>query len=549
MLETEAAMYSPAAKASANCPDERSKARISANFASFNSTVALAHEFFTKGEMDSAAVWAAIASHIATSAHCGVFSSPRLERMLNRIGCQLSDRYSSRAVKARNTDYRKVLHVGTYAYESGGLTRMLIRWTNADRGRAYSLALTQHQGAVPQHVLDAIGQSGGKMHYLNRSPGGLLRGAQELRRIARNYDAIILHIHCEDVVPLIAFAQPDQFPPVLFLNHADHLFWLGSSIGHVVINLRDAAMALSADRRGIDQERNLLLPTIVDPTVRTRSRADAKRELGIDPARTVLLSVARRAKYATFNGMTYAERHLPFLMAHPEVELIVVGAEAPSDWQPAIDTCSGRIKPLANQDPRPFYEAGDIYVDSYPFVSSTSMMEAAAYGMPLVTIFEAPKEASIFGINHVGLVGTALVAHNASEYSDILSRLLTDEEYRETMGAAARDAVVSMHTPPGWLNYLNQIFDCAAALPPIQPSSIFGELIESPAFGEPDCRHEDMFRSTFPMNQVIRGYLGVLPLRQRLRSWNDLRRKQTFQTTIQAASALAPEWIKRVVKG
>lgn len=176
-------------------------------------------------------------------------------------------------------------------------------------------------------------------------------------------------------------------------------------------------------------------------------------------------------------------------------------------------------------------------------------MEAAAYGMPLVTIFEAPEEARIFGINHVGLVGTALVAHNASEYDDILTRLLSDVEYRERAGAAARDAVAAIHTPPGWLDYLNKIFDRAAALPPVHPHSVFGTLNESPAFGEPDRRHEDMFRSSYPMNQVIRSYLGVLPPRQRLQTWNDLRRKQTFETPIDAASALAPKWIKRIVKG
>src|SRR5262249_52729631 len=180
------------------------------------------------------------------------------------------------------------------------------------------------------------------------------------------YDAIVLHTGCEDVVPLIAFAQPNRFPPVLLLNHADHLFWLGCSISHVVINLRDAARQISGERRQIAPERNLVMPTVVDPTIRRRSRDEAKRALGLDPAKKILLSVAREVKYITYNGLTYAERHLPILEAHPEAELVVVGVGAPPDWNPAIKACSGRIKPFASQaDPRPFYEAGDIYVDSY----------------------------------------------------------------------------------------------------------------------------------------------------------------------------------------
>ncbi|MFN3875643.1 MAG: aldehyde dehydrogenase family protein, partial [Flavobacteriales bacterium] len=45
----------------------------------------------------------------------------------------------------------------------------------------------------------------------------------------------------------------------------------------------------------------------------------------------------------------------------------------------------------------------DIYVDSYPFVSSTSMMEAAGLGVPLVSRFYGPREARIFAINHPGI--------------------------------------------------------------------------------------------------------------------------------------------------
>ena len=123
-----------------------------------------------------------------------------------------------------------------------------------------------------------------------------------------------------------------------------------------------------------------------------------------------------------------------------------------------------------------------------PFVFSTSMMEAAAYGMPPVTTFEAPAEANIFGINHVGLVGSALVSHSADEYSGILSRLLTDERYREKTGGAARHAIATINTPPGWLSYLYEVFDRAAALPPVEPANIFSVQDERPAFGEPDFR-------------------------------------------------------------
>jgi hypothetical protein len=524
--------------------------RISANFAAFERQVHRAQDDFARSNLEGAAVGAALAAHVATGTHCGIFWSPRLERLLNSIGRRIDDGKVPASSRGSTAPYKNVLHVCTHVHESGGLTRMIGRWISADRGRTNSIALTQHRGAIPEHLSIAVAESGGSFHHINHRIGGIFEWVRELRRLARRHDAIILHIYCEDVVPLLAFAEPENFPPVLFLNHADHLFWFGSSISHVVINLRDAARDLAESRRGIDPKRNLLMPTIVDNTVRKRSRSEAKQALGFDSKRILLVSVARATKYRTMNGVTYADLHVPLLLKYPNAELVVVGAFEPDDWGPAITAVGGRIRSLPNQsDPRPYYEAADIYVDSYPFVSSTSMMEAAGYGLPPVTIFKVPDAARIFGINHVGLVGTALVARSDSEYIDTLSKLIADEEYRVQCGEAARDAITRMHAPLGWLPNLEAIYAHSIGLPPLDNYSMLrSEEIERPYFGEPDRRHEDMFKSDHPLSVDLKGYMGMVSARQQWTYWNELRREGAFESGWQAATYLAPEWLKRVLK-
>ena len=524
--------------------------RIAANFAAFEQRVRQAQDHYARGNREAAAVDAALAAHVATGTHCGIFWSPRLERLLNAIGRQLDDDVTSTSGRQPTQRYQNVLHVCTEVHQSGGLTNMISRWIKADRSRTYSIALTQHRGPMPEHLSAAVAKSGGKLHHINHHIGGLFAWARSLRRVARQYDVIVLHIYCEDVIPMLAFAEPENVPPVLLLNHADHLFWFGPSISHAVINLRDAAKDLAASRRGIAPERNLLMPTIVDPTIRTRSRSEAKRSLGFDPERTLLVSVARATKDRTINGVTYADRHVPLLRKHPNAELVVVGAGEPEDWGPAIAAAGGRIRPLANQsDPRPYYEAADIYVDSYPFVSSTSLMEAAGYGVPLVSIFTAPDDARIFGINHVGLVGTALVATSDAEYNEMLTRLVVDEAFRHERGEAAREAIARMHAPPGWLTYLEAIYARSMELPPLDNQRMLkGDDEEQPSFGEPDRRHEDMFRSHFPLSGALKGFMGMVPARQQWAYWNELRRDGAFDNGWQAASYLLPEWLKRVLK-
>ncbi|MDP3737113.1 MAG: hypothetical protein Q8R02_06975 [Hyphomonadaceae bacterium] len=533
-----------AGQASSESP--ASTARIKANFARFEAQVTLSEKALASGRLEEAMMYASLAAAVATHKHCGVFASWRLERVIHAVSAAIPDRTPSFARATSAAGYKRVLHVVSEVSPVGGLTRMISRWMAADPSRSHSLAMTRFRGFVPQHMKDAVASRGGKIHILNTEIGSALGNVGRLRDIARGHDLVILHIHCEDMVPLVAFARPDKVPPVLFLNHADHIFWLGSSVGHVVINLRDAAGDISISRRGVSPERSTLMPTVVEPVVRRLSKADARTKLGLDPDATIMVSVARTAKYRSVNGVTFADLHIDLLKKHPEAQLVVVGSGPMADWKPAQDAVGGRIVGLPEQpDPWTYFEAADICVDSYPFVSSTSLMEAAGYGLPMVTLFIAPDEARIFGINHVGLVGTALSARSMPEYNTILSRLIADPAYREAVGRAGEKAVVGAHTPPGWLDWMEAAFQRSVELPPIaSPSPEPACAPDRPRFGEPDCRHEEIFGADEPLSNLTKDYMGLLSLGPRLRLWAALRRSGDIRGLSETLRLLLPEWVK-----
>jgi hypothetical protein len=526
-----------------------SSTRILSNFTRFEAEVRLAESAYATDEFELAAFYAATAATIATHAHCGVFASPRLEAVLNAVGRRIApgEAVSNSAGKHA---FKKVLHVGTELAAVGGLTRMISRWIDADENRTNSLVLTQHRGDIPEHLAGAVQRSGGRIVRLNQMIGSQFDWVRALRRIACEHDVIVLHIHCEDVIPILAFADQVGLPPVLFLNHADHLFWLGPSVAHMVINLRDAAADISVSRRGVEPRRNFLLPTIVDSTARLRSRRDAKASLGLQSDTILLLSVARQAKYRSLDGMSFADRHVKLLERHPEVQMIVVGSGEPDDWQAAKDRVNGRITGLPEQpDPQRYFEAADIYVDSYPFVSSTSMMEAGGYGLPLVTIFTLPGEARIFGINHVGLVGTSLVAKTVEEYDALLERLVGDPVFREQSGEAARRAVEDFHAPSGWHPHLEAAFRHAAALPVRSAKWVAAAPgVECPNLGPPDDMHQDIVGSEYSAAEIKMIYMGALPFRQRIALWSAMRKRGEILGPSANLRLLLPEWLKRTFK-
>ena len=521
--------------------------RIHSNFARFDAEVKLAESAYAKGELEMAAFYAATAATIATHTHCGVFSSPRLEGILNAIGRQIAPGDKGGKPRERGA-FKRVLHVGSELSSVGGLTRMISRWITADGDRTNSVVLTQHRGEVPEHLTEAVRRSGGELVRLNQSIGSRFDWARKLRQIGNAHDVIILHIHCEDVIPVLAFADESGLPPVIFLNHADHLFWLGTSVADLVLNLRDAATDITISRRGVEADRNFLLPTIVDSTTRLQSRDEAKAGLGLSPDTVLLLSVARRPKYRSIDGLSFADRHVKLLEKHPQARLVVVGSGEPDDWQAAKARVDGRITGLSEvPDPKRYFEAADIYVDSYPFVSSTSMMEAAGYGLPAITIFTLPDEARIFGINHVGLVGTSLVATTADEYEAMLDRLVVDASFRTEKGEAVRQAIERFHVPSGWRSHLEAAFERVRSLPARVAVATKGN-VERPYIGPPDDMHQEIVGAEPVLPEVKMIYMGALPLRQRLAQWSRMHRQGEISGAKAMLRLLLPEWLKRTIK-
>ena len=520
-------------------------------FLEYETYLARALAFHANGNLEAAAAYAAIAAHMSLRPHPGFFASPRLERLLVDIGRRTSDSSAYRRTIDPNRKLRSLLHVVTELTPVGGLTNMLGRWIRADTNRTHSVALTHHRGAVYGPVGDAVAASGGNVHRLNTTAGGQIAWAKRLRELARQHDAIVLHAYSQDVVPSIAFAEPSKLPPILLLNHGDHLFWLGAATSDVVINLRDAAQELSISRRGIEPRRNVMVPTIVEPAVRTRSREEAKRELGLSPDTLLLFSAARGMKYRSMNGRSFADTHVELMRRHPNALLWVLGAGDPDDWRAASAATGGRIKPLSESpDTKCYYEAADIYVDSFPFVSSTSMMEAAGLGAPLVSRFYGPKEARIFAINHPGIDAPTLHGANEAEYLAHIERLITDPELRERKGEEARLAVLHFHTPPSWLDFIEKAYKLAVEVPPIDPKAqLAGVPDEVFSNGEPDCRLYEVFgyNEDNPA-RMLKQYLGVLPPTERLAFWQELRRADAFKNAREAIRGLLPDWVVRLVK-
>ncbi|AVH62364.1 glycosyltransferase [Nostoc sp. 'Peltigera membranacea cyanobiont' N6] len=520
---------------------EKESHLLEQNFEVFRSLVGQTRDFLQRRDYNTAAVYAQIAALYANGKHCGLFSSPELEHILLTIGQKAirNKRDINKSTSSPATP-KKVLHVATSVMSIGGHSRMLWRWIQQDTERSHSLVLTQ-QGLnkVPQILRDAVNNSHGKIYILNERIGSVLSWAKQLREIAATADLVVLHIHNYDVIPIIAFANKEQSPPIIFLDHADHLFWLGTGVSDVVVNLRMSGMNLAQKRRGIASERNVLLPIILEPTHRMLSHTAAKQQLGLNESSIVLLSIARAVKYKTIDGITYIDAHIPLLKQYENAILIVVGPGNREDWSDAIQRTQGRIKVYEErEDTAVFYQAADIYVDSFPFVSNTSLLEAGSYGLPLVTRHPYSDASEILGADMPGLTGNLIRVADIDEYTTVLSHLVEDKEFRLSLGEETRKKIAVTHWGDNWQRQLNDVYVHAMTLPSLTVNSVPKDQI---FLGEPDVFLPHIYGWNIDFDWLIQFNLQLMPLNQRLRHWLKFVKKHGVRNRL---SLLLPEWFK-----
>lgn len=425
----------------------------------FDRLTRIADRAFGLERYDTAAAFAQVAAGFASTNHAGIFASPLLESIVAGIGATLPAESATRRRRSNGWPQR-VLHVLTEAIGVGGHTRFALRWLQQDEGRTHWLALTRQRRSVPPALAQAVESRNGQMRAIqgggNRS---LVTRAAELRQLAMEFDVVVLYTHPYDAVAAIALSGVDERPAVAFVNHADHAFWLGSVAADVVANIRAQGVRLCVDRRGIAADRCSLLPIPLDHVAPRYSREEAKGLLALPPSTTVILTVAAPYKYECIDGTDFLDLVTPVLAANDRAVLLAVGPKADGRWRSANRQTGGRIRACGQEpDVRLYYEACDIYLDSYPVSSVTSALEAASYGVPVITLCPYQGSDAVLCSEDLALEDLATRVSKPGDFASLLEHLLADPLRRHALGTKTAEHVRDVHSPESWRRALEDLY-------------------------------------------------------------------------------------------
>jgi hypothetical protein len=502
---------------------------LSDSYTKFCDLLTLADEYFAVGDLSTSVRLAQIAARFAYPGHVGLFGSPRLEQLLLKLGKQIPST-SACGVRRRNGFSRDVLHVLSYAQPIGGDSRFAWRWMQEDRSSRHSVAITSQADLngkydIPEMMLKATEDSGGFLRTLSAPTSQPLDQARELRALCQEADVIVLHLYPYDIVPVLALAEGCNDAKTLLINHADHTFWVGAGVAHSVVHLRRQYPDFLKNRRGINPDQSPILPVPLAYFPQSVNQAQAKIALGYEPDTLILLTIATPFKYWAPNSISFLDLVSPILSKDTRAVLIAVGPEPVGTWQSASIQTNGRIVPLGKRwDNDLLYAAADIYLDSVPFSSTTSLLEAGSRGIPLLGYSSPNPDLRLLGPGAPGLDNAMEVANDVGSYRTLLTRLIADEDFRRRSGQSVKNQILSLHTGNQWVHTVDELYTKVES---INERGCFQQSNDTFQESELNLALLHLYgRKPFGgLRTLMRQYLGTLPYPARLSATWRLYRK------------------------
>jgi hypothetical protein len=389
-----------------------------------------------RGLANNAAVYVQMAASVAWRQHIGKYPLGELENILLQVAPK--DYQPSKSAP-------RILHVMTRARDVGGHTRLVTALIDNVTEFGHNIVLTRQPVAT---VPDFLVQSGATVHSLAK--GDLLQRSQKLRIMAQAFNFVFVHTHPDDATAALAFMRPEGLPPIVFVNHADHVPWLGACSSSVFANIRGAGIELSITRRRIPKELCSILPIPLEAASKTspKERALAKQQLGLSG--TVILSAAKAYKYTALSEQPN------FVTVHQTladtVSVLVIGPTSQGIWAQAETQSQGRVRALGEKPKHAmenYYKAADIYVDSFPVGSITSLIDAALRGIPVLSLDPSCGQAAVLKANGPGLVRNFEYC-KVTDYKEALQNLIDNSEARVAKGEQDRQSILAQHRGDFW---------------------------------------------------------------------------------------------------
>lgn len=387
---------------------------------------------------------------IATFAWCnfsGYYKSQKLENILIKIGSTLPA-FDETKLQPKKINHRKILHICSEVYATGGHTKLLFSWIEIDRESDHTVMSTRMSLDRLKKVTEKY--ISGNISLVSVEGESHIEKVKFIKNtLYENYDLIVLHVHPNEVSAVIALSDENIKIPVLFLNHADHTFWLGVSVLDRLLQIRDVNILPDQKKRGIDVERQKFLPIPI-------KLEHASEKIEKKDNRLYILTTGTEYKYAPNKEYNFFKEITEVLNRFPEVVVNVVGVNPKSKY--AIEYAHPRLNFLGTLLPvqlKNYEDITDIYLEGFPVPSFTSLLQAGIKGIPFLLHY---NPATVFRLCNENSENYVVYPKNLNEWHQSLNSLISDNNYRLKVAQHQQKFIQMHYSSENWAKRLNQIY-------------------------------------------------------------------------------------------
>ena len=338
-----------------------------------------------KNDLEENLIIADYALNFAVKQNVGYYASNKLETFYCDCAKQIKTDIS-------NIEYEKdsVLHVATLTYTVGGHSRVLERWLElAPEHQKNSVVLLNQIQEIPPKLKENTTKKNRQLYVFNTSEN-ILDKAKRLRELAMHYEYIVLHIHMEDPTSVIAFGTEDFTRPVIFFNHAEHMFWIGKSIIDKLADLREI-QSITKTKRGINDIFILPIPQETKQNKTNNTKEEARRYLNLPSDKKIILTTGTEFKFNTFKNKSLIQTIKQIIEKMPDMICIAIGPSSKNPmWQNAFNETQGKINPIGlidyDKEYFDYINASDLVLDSWPMGGFTVIKDALSCNKPILSL-------------------------------------------------------------------------------------------------------------------------------------------------------------------
>jgi len=392
---------------------------------------------FYQGNLENSVDCARVAALSAWQCHCGLWYDDDLDNLLKKIGISLIDSVNAVSNKPEPS---KIAYI-TSAINVGGLTRLLNQWMVflnkhfTTKELYITNTYTSHrnfyctQNTFKDPELQFYNLSCHKK-YTDR-----IKELIELL-IKEPPEQVILFIDPDDVIAISAInaakhclKELNHDLRVIYVNHADHAFWLGRNIINTLVNFRKEGALFSEKYRRMN---SLVIPI----SSNIQPKKVSKDNFNIDNNSTISLSVGTfpkvmgHGKHNYFRTITRLLREYPnhyhFFITNPPKQDIL------NDYLPDDDEIRRRFV-VAGPFPDlvPYYGVADFLIETFPLTGYTVQVEAMSFHLPIVAFKN--EKFPLFS-STANMPSYPFTATTEEGIINLCGKLIKNQELREELG-------------------------------------------------------------------------------------------------------------------